>query len=188
VSEFGPSGYWDPSLNRTSRGLVAEENENEKADWYREQWKDYVKAYQGYNLGGIAYCWHDRMEGSNTWFGLSDYRGRLKPSYYALQEMWTGTKQQVLPAFRISLPDGIKAGEKYVFKAIPSEATDKELKYEWTMNKNNYLEEVDVLSYDKNDPEVEVEIPKERSEYRLYLYVSDESGNVSTASLALKVY
>jgi cellulose synthase/poly-beta-1,6-N-acetylglucosamine synthase-like glycosyltransferase len=188
VSEFGPRGYWDPSFNRTSNGLLKEDSEEEKSGWYKRQWKEYVNAYRGYNVGGVAYCWHDRMEGSNTWFGITDYRGRTKPVYYALKEAWTDRKEKSLPAYSIAFPDQLECGHEYVFKVVGPEAEGRKLHYQWTLNKDNYLDAMDVLSYDEEEPEVKVTIPEKRSDYRLYLYVSDESGNVSTASVALKVY
>jgi cellulose synthase (UDP-forming) len=188
ISEFGPRGYWDPKYNRTSRELLVEDSEAEKALWYTEQWKNYVAAYNGYNVGGIAYCWHDRMEGSNTWFGLTDYKGRTKLSYYALKEIWTGQTKQPLPVFSIHVPHTIKPGMSYVFSAFTSGIPNGDLHYEWALHKDNYLEKVDALNYDESKPDVSVKIPEISSDYRLYLYVSDEYGNVSTASVPIKVY
>jgi hypothetical protein len=187
VSEFGPRGYWDPHYNRVEDKSLIEDSEAEKAAWYNEQWNKYVKPNKGNNIGGIAYCWHDRMEGSNTWFGITDYKGRVKLSYYALKKAWTGLSEEPLPSFKIHAVQEIKPGTESLFIAVPSERTYKKLKYEWTLNKDEYLKKVDALSYDESETDVLVRIPESRSNYRLYLYVSDEDGNVTTASLPVKV-
>src|SRR5207342_2826220 len=101
VSEFGPEGYWDPKYNRNKGGCLAEQSDNEKAEWYRLQWSRYVVGYKGYNIGGFAYCWHDRMEGSLTWFGLTDFAGRPKPAYYALKSEWTKKSEPQIPEYKI---------------------------------------------------------------------------------------
>jgi cellulose synthase/poly-beta-1,6-N-acetylglucosamine synthase-like glycosyltransferase len=187
ISEFGPRGYWDPDYNRTSKGLIVEDSETEKARWYKDQWKNYVSAYNGYNIGGVAYCWHDRMEGSNTWFGLTDYRGRLKAPYYALKVEWTGKKEPGIPVCSIRIPKEVKPGMEYTFDAVIPGSENMELKYEWALHKDNYLEKIDAIE-GENENSAVVRIPRIPSEYRLYLYVSDEAGNVSTASVPIKVY
>jgi hypothetical protein len=187
VTEFGPRGYWDPTHNRIENGQLTEDSEHEKADWYKEQWTNYVEAFKGYNIGGFAYCWHDRMEGSCTWFGLTDYKGRPKPSYYGLKELWTKNKADVLPDFSIQAPSSFVPGGEYEFAAMPSKKTDKELKYEWYLNKDQFLERVDNISVADDESKAVVKIPVAPSKYRLYLYVSDESGNVTTASTSIEV-
>jgi cellulose synthase (UDP-forming) len=187
VSEFGPRGYWDPHHNRVEGKSLIEDSEAEKAAWYGEQWKKYVFANKGYNIGGVAYCWHDRMEGSNTWFGITDYKGRVKLSYYALKEAWTGEKEETLPSYTIVMPEKIKPGNEYLFSALPSKKTNKEITYQWSLNKDEYLKKVDALTYEDEGKNVLVKIPEKSSNYRLYLYVSDEDGNVTTASLPIKV-
>jgi cellulose synthase/poly-beta-1,6-N-acetylglucosamine synthase-like glycosyltransferase len=188
ISEFGPRGYWDPHYNKTSHGLLVEDDESEKAGWYRDQWNNYVAAYEGYNVGGMAYCWHDRMEGSNTWFGITDYRGRMKPAYYALKSVWTKPTHEPLPAYSIHVPAAIRPGTEYRFSASPQKTNTKNVHYEWALHKEEYLETVDALEYNEQDPDVLVTIPEARSSYRLYLYVSDDDGNVSTASVPIRVY
>ncbi|MCW3103465.1 MAG: family 2 glycosyl transferase [Bacteroidetes bacterium] len=189
ISEFGPRGYWDPHYNKTSRKLLVEDSDVEKAEWYHEQWDNYVEAYKGYNIGGIAYCWHDRMEGSNTWFGLTDYMGRTKPSYYALKDAWTGKKENPLPVYKINTPAEIRPGAEYTFTALASGKADPGLHYEWSLRKDEYLDPVDAVNVDSDDAtSVRVTVPETCSDYRLYLYVSDDLGNVSTASVPIKVY
>jgi cellulose synthase (UDP-forming) len=187
VSEFGPRGYWDPKYNQMKDRMVIEETDAEKASWYKEQWSTYVNGYKGYNIGGFAYCWHDRMEGSYTWFGLSDFKGRPKPSYYALKEAWTGKKTESPPQVSIQAPRAFKPGEEYVYRAImPSSQTD--LICEWHLLKNEYLDEMKVIDETDDPSAVKITIPDEPSLYRLYVYVSDDHKRwVTTASVPLKV-
>jgi hypothetical protein len=186
VSEFGPRGYWDPHYNRVVGGSRIEDSETEKAEWYKAQWSNYVNAYKGYNIGGFAYCWHDRMEGSYTWFGLTDYKGRPKRSYYALKEIWTRQKQNALPEFTIKTPSRVMPGGEYVYEAV-SNSTRKNLKYEWLLLKDEYLARVNAIKYEEDQSTAVVRIPTQASSYRLYLFVSDEQNNVTTASVPIPV-
>lgn len=187
VSEFGPRGYWDPKYNRTSNGTLVEESENEKAEWYKNQWKYYVSSHKGYNIGGFAYCWHDRMEGSNTWFGLTDFKGRAKPSYFALKELWTNEKTNTLPQFKILPPVKFSPGQQCTFYAVTNSVLTEDVKYEWYLNKDEYLERVGNIEEERDGKKVVVTVPKEISKYRLYLYVSNNKGQVTTASVPLNV-
>jgi cellulose synthase (UDP-forming) len=187
VSEFGPRGYWLDHFNRKMNNSLVEDNEAEKAEWYKIQWKNYVEANKGKNLGGVAYCWHDRMEGSQTWFGLTDYKGRPKPSYFALKAQWTKVPEVKLPLFTIQAPRSVVPGKEYIFEAVSSGYTKHALTYEWHLLKSEMMKEVDNVAYESNDTRAKVKIPEERSKYRLYLYVSDKKGNVTTASIPLEV-
>ena len=166
---------------------MLEDSDAEKAWLYAHEWKDYVNKYRGKNIGGFAYCWRDRMEGSNTWFGLTDYKGRRKPVYNALREQWTGKKWTTdLHNIKIiSLDDGLMNGTKS-FKAMVSGQKNKNLTYEWFLNKEDYLEKTGEMVISENGEKVQVTLPEEYSKYRLYVYASDKFGNVTTASMPLR--
>ena len=187
VSEFGPRGYWDPTYNKTAGGALLEESDAEKASWYRDQWNYYIQPHKGYNIGGFAYCWHDRMEGSCTWFGLTDFKGRPKPAYFALKETWTRLKAAACTQVSILAHRQPVPGASCLFSAALSGAAPEELHYEWYLHKDNFLKRIDNVEYLDGGRSALVRVPKEASNYRLYLYVSDESGRVSTASLPIYV-
>ncbi len=186
ISEFGPRGYWDSDKNRILKSQLIEDSETEKANWYKHQWINYVVAFKGYNIGGFAYCWHDRMEGTYTWFGLTDYKGRLKPSYYALKEVWTKEKQEPIPQFDIK-PTGIKGDKQYSYTAISRSGKKDDFTYEWYLHKDEYLnlERINNVEYSSDGCSVKVKVPDDSLGYRLYLYVSDNKGNVSTSSVPI---
>lgn len=188
VSEFGPRGYWNAKFNAISDNSLVEESDSEKAKWYTEQWRTYVKGYKGYNVGGFAYCWHDRMEGSYTWFGLTDHRGRLKPSYFALKEQWTNQKQDVMPEFHIEQSSYILPGNVCSFTAMSSAKNKAGLRYEWRLLKDEYLDQINIIESGNDPASISLAIPYEPSDYRLYLFVTDEENQqVTTASIPIRV-
>jgi cellulose synthase (UDP-forming) len=188
VSEFGPSGYWDPKYNRTNGSSIQEQTDSEKAEWYKTQWTSYVNGYKGYNVGGFAYCWHDRMEGSYTWFGLTDFKGRPKSAYYALRELWTNKSSEMQGDFCIQGPSKVIPGAVCTFSAISKDLKNKNVNYEWRLLKDEYLDVVRTLEQQDDPACVSVTIPKESSDYRLYVFITDKDDkSVTTASYPIKI-
>lgn len=187
VSEFGPKGYWNPDYSDLVHDTVlVEAPDADKASLYVKEWTQYVEGNKGKNIGGFAYCWRDRMEGTNTWFGLTDYKGREKQQYLALQKEWTKHNENAeVAAASIIMPRGeLLPGNTYVFTA--SVKGNAEL--EWFMHKNEYLDKVDGLKVLEGGRKVMVKIPSEPADYRIYLYAGDGKGHVVTASQAVTVH
>ncbi|PSR56669.1 cellulose synthase [Adhaeribacter arboris] len=190
VSEFGPSGYWDPEYTSTDKNsLLIEESSSQKTALYTQEWKEFISKHQGYNIGGVAFCWRDRFEGSATWFGLTDFRGRKKPVYYALQNTWT--KQVFVPQPKIAIvgPSGYLVPKtSFEFTVIGAGATYH--KIEWQLYKDDYLDKMEVIEKTEQANKIMITLPEPTGEYhcnkyRLYVYVSDGKGNVLTASKSL---
>lgn len=185
ISEFGPSGYWDPEYSLLDKNnLLIEESDGQKAALYTHEWHDYVRKNQGYNLGGVAFCWRDRFEGSATWFGITDFRGRKKPVYYALQKAWTRQASTPAPRVMIVGPSGyLIPNTPFEFTAVAQAASYQ--KIEWQLYKDDYLEKINTVEKTDKPNKVRVTIPETSGNYRLYVYLYDAAGNVITASKSL---
>lgn len=190
VTEFGPRGHWehDKSEMPVETGL-REESDLSKSQQYEKQWKNHIAAYKGRNLGGIAYCWNDRLEGTATWFGISDYKGRLKYVYHALKQAWTHKKPDVslyVPKIkwtRAELLPGTYAG----FKVAPP-SNGQNYTYEWILRSESTMEEFKgyVRTFDEGKNTL-VKMPLKPDNYRLYIYATDHQNNVFTASFYLPI-
>jgi hypothetical protein len=101
--------------------------------------------------------------------------------------VWTGKKHNSVPQFTLEAQGPIEPGKICTFKAVPRSATEGDFNYEWILYKDSYLEEIENISETSDDRIVKVEIPETPSEYRLYLYISDENGNVSTVSTPFRI-
>jgi len=186
ISEFGPAGYWDSEYSRYDKyNVIKEDNDQSKASLYSREWQNYIEKNRGYNIGGIAFTWRDRFEGSATWFGITDFKGRKKPAYYALQNLWKN-QPEMAPhtTLFIAGPDfKIKPGASYEYKAIYNDSIFKNI--EWQLYSSDYSEKI-VLN--KRNKTVLINLPTREQSYRLYVYVSDEQGNVITASKSLNLF
>ncbi|MBN7812460.1 glycosyltransferase [Algoriphagus sp. H41] len=189
VTEFGPKGYWNQELGDYWRdSLLIELSSVKKAGWYRDQWLEYIEKHKGDNLGGVAFSWTDRYEGTATWFGITDHKGRLKPSYYSLQSVW-----QEEPSQPRSFPDitisghwhVLSPGETLWLSAAVTNGYEGDLEYSWEVYDENWQRSTPVLATKLEGKFVEIQMPAKPS--RLYLYAKDSEGNTITASRPLLV-
>ncbi len=189
VSEYGPHGYWDSYFSKyNENGRVMENSGEEKASLYARRWDQYIEAKKGMNVGGVAYTWQDRLEGTATWFGLSDSKGRLKPTYYALKDAWTGTKNAfpIKDVYIYAPPGKIIPGQEATFYAVTENVISSGLKYEWKLCKDDIIDLKTTMTEEEEGKRVSFTIPATESGLRLYLYVTDLEGKtVNTASLPM---
>jgi cellulose synthase (UDP-forming) len=190
VTEFGPKGYWSQQFgDYWNDTLLVELPDLAKARWFKYQWENYIENNSGYNLGGIAFSWRDRYEGTATWFGMTDYKGRLKPSYYAMQNVWKGESAQQ-PEFPELTIVGhwypVPSGGTIYFTAAITNSYSGNLRYEWeVLDEINWKKATKIRSQINDFQIVEIEVPKNTSSYRVYVYAKDELGNVVTNSRPL---
>lgn len=115
LSEFGPKGYWDPDVTDwTSDGGALEPTDTEKKHQYYLGWLNYADT-SPHSIGGVAFTWRDRLEGSPTWFGLVDEEGRKKPAYWMFYWAWRGIEPPAsgLPTeMRLTTPDSAAPGDR----------------------------------------------------------------------------
>lgn len=188
VTEFGPLGYRNLRYTQYDRyANPKEDSDKRKAELYLQEWQQDVAGHQGCNLGGIAYCWQDRYQGSATWFGITNRLGRKKLTYQALQYAWKGGTKPDFPHLFIAGPAfQLKPGGTYQFTAVNSDSTLRH--FSWQLLRNDYLEETgEILPMDKSN-KVWVSLPSEGTKLRLYVTAETKDGKVVAASFPLKLY
>jgi hypothetical protein len=140
-------------------------------------------------LGGFAFSWKDRYEGTATWFGITDYKGRLKPTYYFLESAWKGL-DKVNPNFPdISIVGHwhlLQPGETIWLSAAIINNYNGKLNYTWEVYDNkNWRKSTPILTTLKEGQFAEIEVPEHPS--RVYVFATDSLGNVISASRALVI-
>ncbi|WP_245588170.1 glycosyltransferase [Algoriphagus terrigena] len=189
VSEFGPKGYWNKELgDYWGDSLLIEVSSLNKAEWYKNQWSNYIEKYKGRNLGGVAFSWTDRYEGTATWFGITDYKGRLKPSYYSLKAVWQKEDQGPTAFPDITITGHwhfLHPGESLWLSAAITNDYKGELEYTWEIYDQDWRMSSPILDTKLDGKYVEIEVPSKPS--RVYLYAKDSAGNTVTASRPLLI-
>ncbi len=210
VAKYAPS--LDYETASTEWKAPIEQTSEEKRQVYEERYTQYISANTRC-LGSFVFLWGQKEERTPTWFSMFvedkvdslPLKGEKTPMVEAMQRVWTGKElDETAPIVRGMTIDGksaidnvrIKAGT--LFKAEVS-VTDKEsdsLAYVWEV-----LKEATVLGFggsyeprpermgdvavsDKNVYETMIKVP---GEYRLYVYVLDNTGFVSTANIPFQV-
>jgi cellulose synthase (UDP-forming) len=191
VSEFGPEGYWDEDYTDIDEfGHPKEPGDFAKAQNYIRHWRDYVLGNYERNIGGVAFCWKDRMEETITWFGLTDHKNRKKPSYYALQSEWTGIPFE-FPMSEIYLSHPWQISGEVEIKLISTmlDSLPSNLTYEWSIREDDFLrpfQEFEVLSNGKK-LRTNLSALREGRAYRAYLHLYNDKNQVVTATVPLLV-
>lgn len=190
VSEFGPKGYWQreyTDYDNTKR--IVEQNSFDKSDMYKVQWKNYIESNKAKNLGGVAFCWQDRYEGTATWFGITDIFGNKKPSWYAIRDVFGDRTEQLtfpnIPPHRIFLPKHTNGNNFKVIAACMNSSKREHYYYKWIIYEDKTFDKIYESSFKKGGYEHFVTVPSSDASYRIYVYISDNNGNVITESSPL---
>ena len=191
VSEFGPKGYWHPVYSDfIQEGIVAEMTSHEKAMAYQHHWQNYIARFDQNNLGGVAYCWQDRYQGSATWYGISDLEGNLKPSYFALKSLWTQSEPYSFPVpnYHIVGPVGLLSpGASHQFRAVSLYEHTQPLSFTWILYEDFTFRKIAESGYGQNSPTFVVKVPTKPANYRLHVFVKDQHSHLVSTSRAIPV-
>lgn len=186
VSEFGPDGYWNNDRNHydSQKGLL-ESTAETKAWYYADRWREDIHAHAGQNVGGVAYCWSDRYEGTATWFGMVDLQGRTKPVCDALRAAWHNPDPRLLGQFKTSGPvildvdyptDPQWPGEPFIVKANVQYSPSQHPQYLWSVSGPNFKTDVGHITPLQNGQMAAIELPDEPGWYRVQLKVVAAGG------------
>jgi len=192
VSEFGPQGYWHPNYTpRSKEGLLNEPAASQKALLYAKRWNEHIEGKQGLNLGGFAYCWSERYEGSSTWFGLVDSEGRKKPGYYALQKAYTG-KTDKMPEVKISEMEVSKRrlspNEVISLKLNISNNTATDLEINWKVVNNNYQKvSAEIQATRPDSSAVTIRMPQKAGTYWLHATILEKDRFIDEQAFSVEV-
>jgi len=184
VTEFGPDGYWHADYSpRSPGGFLLESSSHEKAEMFVNRWNSYILPQRGHNLGGVAYCWSERYEGSSTWFGMVERDGTPKPAYFALKKAWAENGKWAFSGPKIDqlqIPRHVAApGESITVEAMVShDEGHTPMHFSWKVMGSNYDRadaEYEFLSarHDK----LRIIMPEDEGRYWIHLNLSDEAGN-----------
>lgn len=192
ISEFGPPGYWHSEHSpRSPEGLLNEPSAREKADYYLNRWRNHIESRKESNLGGIAYCWSERYEGSKTWFGLVNQSGTPKPPYYALREVFTGDKDAAAipgPVLRgLDLSDRrLAPGGKLVAEVAFDAA--QPVTIEWEVVSANYRTmDAKIRRLSPDGEKVSIRLPSEPGRYWIHCKIQDPGNKMDEKALAVEV-
>ena len=210
VTEWGPTGWWECA--RTEWGAPIEQTSEEKRQVYEKRYtQDIMKSNRC--LGSYGFLWGQKEERTPTWFcmfvennveGLP-LKGEKTPMVEAMQRVWTGREpEQTAPVVSGMTVNGkpalesprVAKGQKFESRIQVSDKEGDTLSYVWEL-----LWEATITAHGgayeprpervgecvtTSEPELELTLD-EAGNYRLYCYVLDGTGYVSTANVPFQV-
>ncbi len=210
VTEWGPTGWWETA--KTSWGAPIEQTSEEKRQVYENRYNNYILASKRC-LGSFVFLWGQKEERTPTWFSMFvendvaglPLKGEKTPMVEAMERVWKGTElQQTAPVVEKMTIDGktgvesvtVKAGKWFEGKVNVTDKENDLLTYHWEI-----LKEATVLgsggsfeprpervgSVITTKKEVCTSSVSESGNYRLYVYISDNTGFISTANVPFQV-
>ena len=192
VSEYGPLLPIDSSQDKN--GIPVELPDFEKAKIYKSFYFD-IEDFSGYNLGGFVFHLGETTQESMTWWNIN-YRSFKKYPYWIIYELYTGKKADNLPPrirkFQIDRIK-VKKGEWVKVKIEASDPEGDPLRYEFKVSTciggvlRYYVNKFINTSILQNGNEAQVFLPSKKGIYRVYGFVYDNKGNVSSRNLSVKV-
>jgi len=210
ITEWGPTGWWETT--RTAWRAPIEQTSEEKRIVYENRYNGYIKNPPRC-LGSFVFLWGQKEERTPTWFSMFvennveglPLKGEKTPMVEAMERVWTGVEPtQTAPVVHGIFIDNIKPVDNIIVKAGATfegkvDATDREgdkMNYVWEILKEatvtasggafeprpERIGEVQTTSVNTLKTSI-----KEAGEYRLYVYVLDGTGFVSTANAPFQV-
>ncbi len=192
VTEFGPNGTWE--VGKTKWNAPLELSSTEKARVYLG---NYLRSIQGQPtcLGSYAFVWGDKVEGTQTWYGLFVHgTGERLGATDALSFLWTGKwSVQNAPdimAFQTSVAEKeVKPSSPQTVTAVVRSVTP--LTYEYVIRPEKIEEArhepgqklpepVHVAA--SNDGTANFTAPAVPGAYRLYLTVRDAANKTAATA------
>lgn len=210
ITEWGPTGWWETASTEWKAPI--EQTSEEKRQVYEERYTKYIQSNDRC-LGSFVFLWGQKEERTPTWFSMFvedsvdglPLHGEKTPMVEAMQRVWTGKElTETAPVIEGMTIDGkhaidnirIKAGVPFKALVTVSDKENDRLTYVWEVLKEATVlgfggsyeprpERVgEVMTSEVNTYEGTVATP---GEYRLYVYVSDNAGFVSTINVPFQV-
>ena len=210
ITEWGPTGWWETT--KTAWGAPIEQTSEEKRIIYEERYNGYIKNPPRC-LGSFVFLWGQKEERTPTWFSMFvenkveglPLTGEKTPMVEAMERVWTGAEpKQTAPVIhgifinKTKPADNIyvKAGKTFEAKVDVTDREGDKMSYVWeilkeatkTANGGAYEPRPDRVGEVKTTKENTLKTAiSEPGNYRLYIYVLDGTGFVSTANAPFQV-
>lgn len=210
ITEWGPTGWWETS--ETEWGAPIEQTSEEKRIVYENRYNNYIYGAKRC-LGSFVFLWGQKEERTPTWFSMFvennveglPLKGEKTPMVEAMERVWKRTDltqtAPIISNFTIDGKKGVESpyvikNQSFIGKVFVSDKEGDKLTYVWEI-----LKEATVVgsggSYEPRPDRVgevkttdintfSTSLP-EPGNYRLYVYVLDNTGFVSTANVPFQI-
>lgn len=201
ISEWGVNGPWEAAL--TSWSAPIEETSTKKAEQIKERHQKYIAPLKEINsLGSFIFYWSKKNEITPTWYSLFGEDHLKTQAVFELTNIWKNTKSKIFPgpeieyllinnegAFEnITLPPGLL---NYAEVVLP-DGKIQDPDYRWEIRHESWdqfhiSKVVPGSEFESNGPKISFKTPKKEGPYRLFVYLTNNTGYVATANVPFYV-
>ncbi len=200
MTEFGAVGAWE--MPKTAWDVPIEQTSTDKADFYERAYNEAILSQPHRALGGYAFLWGHKMEGTPTWHGMFLADGSPTGSIDTMTRLWSGKAPENLAPevgpIRIDRSAEMDPGTTLKVEVAVTDPEGGELTARWVLlpETNDFLtggdfrptpSEIEGVIAEGSVKSAAVKMPEEPGAYRLYYYVYDKAGKAATANLPLLV-
>lgn len=200
-SEWGVPGHWE--VKDTAWGAPYELSTKQKINFLQQYWELMNQDTTSF-LGSYAFYWGNKFEITNTWFSQFSTEGENSETVQYIQSLWKGEAfHSNLPEiFNISFNDRPGQSNQYLtadslYSASPITDFDdlSALKFKWEIRPeeakfyelDDYQHNMSYLMEADSASTLKFRTPKNEGPYRIYVYISDDSGNYTSHNLPFYV-
>ena len=200
ITEFGPPGSWEAET--TAWGAPIELTSAEKSASYRSTYKIVEQNKSGLFLGSYTFLWGQKVEATETWFGMFlDDQWKLN-TVDTMTELWSGKAPEnlapVISPLRVDGPVQVLPGEIVSIKTNMRDPENDTLSVEWALRpeSGDYLTggdfrrkipDVEGAVIEGDEAGAKIRMPDEPGAYRIFAYAKDGVASAATANLPLLV-
>ena len=210
ITEWGPTGWWETT--NTEWGAPLEQTSEEKRIVYEDRYNGYIKNPLRC-LGSFVFLWGQKEERTPTWFSMFvennveglPLQGEKTPMVEAMERVWTGVEPtQTAPVVQGIFINNtkpsdhirVKAGEMFEGKVEAADREGDTMTYLWEILKEATVTATGGAYEPRPDRVGETQTThvntlntsvREPGNYRLYVYIMDGTGFVSTANAPFQV-
>lgn len=192
-TEYGP--YLPYQRPKDPNGKSQELGDYQKAFLYKD-YTSQILSFKGYNLGSFAFHLGETTQESMTWWNINE-RNLKRQSYWAVYEIYTG-KSAVsfapkIKKLTLSKVLGLEPGELIEAEVEMALGNNEGYTYEYLLS----TAEEGVLQYYVNSyiaaevigkgRKVKIMAPQKEGVYRLYCFVKDKYGSISSLNKTVSV-
>ena len=170
-------------------------SDQQKAQRYRD-FSQQIHSFKGYNLGGFVFHLGETTQESMTWWNLNE--GELKrASFWTIYEFYTGNKAPFEPIrikkFLLSKIKDVKPAEmiEASVELVGKDRDDLTFEYFLSSSQENilkyYVNKYIPVKIFNSGPSARIKAPSKKGVYRVYGFVKDKNGNVTSANKSIHV-
>ncbi|XFA99125.1 glycoside hydrolase family 2 TIM barrel-domain containing protein [Candidatus Izemoplasma sp. B36] len=202
VTEFAMNQPMDTTL-KTTWSAIIEPSSQEKADLYYQRYNEFILGEKDNGcVGSYAFKDTGSFRVTHTWYGII-YEGKKTPQYYAMMAAWTETDRVTsLQIDQVTLNDRSQLESVYFNKGetvsidilinqedLSNVTISFEVKNEVSISTNNIpIARTDFnITSTENLSEFLMTINNISGNYRLFVYIENEEGQISTYSYVFAV-